>query len=342
MIAFVATQSRGADPARRERDVSRTVIANVAHPAGELLLLLWRHRRFWVNTRAGKLLAERSGKTNLRELQLLLPVRVIHRFQMQRLRRDKTPLREVEAQPDAVLAVELVDREPHIVGRGRRYFADVHRHRRVGSGPATEGFRLQLRQRLLRFEAGRIHGQLREVFVALAGDFVGGEFFEDLQLLRGEQLFRVVRHRRFILLQPFVEPPHHGHLQLLRVLVRAFGEDQAELLRLVVQVVDGAHALMEPHHTIKRENSVLVGVADEQGARSYERGDLRVVPAVSVHHEHAVTMPLDAAVHDVALEVHNASGGTRGLDAVVERSNPPRISAAAAAPRDANARAIHI
>ena len=124
--------------------------------------------------------------------------------------------------------------------------------------------------------------------------------------------------------------------------MRPFGEDETELVGLVVQVVNAAHALVQAHHAVEREDGVLVGVDDEQRARGHERGDLRVIPAVGVHHEHAVAVALDAAVHDVTLQVHDASGGTGHLDALVQRGNPPRVSAAAAAARHAEALAVHV
>ena len=57
--------------------------------------------------------------------------------------------------------------------------------------------------------------------------------------------------------------------------------------------------------------------------RRDQRGDLVVVPAIGVHHEHAVAVALDAAVHDVIAQRGDARGGRGGLDALVERGDLP-------------------
>ena len=53
-------------------------------------------------------------------------------------------------------------------------------------------------------------------------------------------------------------------------------------------------------------------------------------------------MALDRAVHDMIFQIGDAGDRTGHLDALVERGNPPRIGAAAAAAGDTEARFVHL
>ena len=139
----------------------------------------------------------------------------------------------------------------------------------------------------------------------------------------------------------FVEPVERRHAQFLRVAVAAGGDDEAEVVFFAVQLVDATDFCEEPVDAVEREDTVVVGVEDEQRARRDERCDLGKIPPVSVHVIHAVAMPLDDSVDNVVLQVGN-SGDRRGdLDALVERSDPPTVRAAAAAAGNAEAVFVH-
>src|SRR5206468_7173923 len=146
---------------------------------------------------------------------------------------------------------------------------------------------------------------------------------------------------RVVAAQVPVEPAQHGHLEILRVLVGAGTDDQPKLVGGAVQFVDAADQCVQSLNAVQREDRVRVGVHDEQRTRGGERGDLRVIPAPGVDGEHAVAVALDRAVYDVVVEVGNAGHGRGGLDAVVERDDPPRVGAAAGTASDAEAGLVH-
>src|SRR5690606_16055395 len=124
--------------------------------------------------------------------------------------------------------------------------------------------------------------------------------------------------------------------QLLRVLVGAFGDLQAEVPGLVVQLVDFADLHVDIDDAIEREDPVLVGVGDEQRPGSDQGRDHRVVPAEGVDLEHAVAVPFDTAVHDVIIQTGDAGDGDGGLDALVEGGDPPAVRTATGAAGDAD------
>ena len=93
---------------------------------------------------------------------------------------------------------------------------------------------------------------------------VSGQLGEHLQLLRREWLVRdprdrLVRHA----LEPAGEPAERRHLQVLRVLVRALGDQQAQLVAGLVQAVDDAEFGVRPLDAVEREDLVLVGVREQ-------------------------------------------------------------------------------
>ena len=106
--------------------------------------------------------------------------------------------------------------------------------------------------------------------------------------------------------------------------------------------VDPGDGGMDADDAVEREDGILVGVGDEQRARGDQGGELPVVPAVGVHHEHAVAVALDRAVDDVVAQIGDARHGHGDADALVERGGVPRVSAAAGAARHADARGVDL
>ena len=189
-----------------------------------------------------------------------------------------------------------------------------------------------------RARRGDERGVYRRVFL------VGGQRGKDAELLGLEALRRaLVEHgHRVRIFQPALEPMERALIQRLHVCVRALGDLQSDLRLRAERAVDAARAVVDRDDAIERKNRVLVRVADQQRTRRDERGDLVVIPAVGVHHEHAVAVPLDGAVHDVIVQRRDARGRRGDLHAIIERRDVPRIRAAAAAPRHADALRIHI
>ena len=78
-------------------------------------------------------------------------------------------------------------------------------------------------------------------------------------------------------LEPAVEPAERGHLQVLRVLVRAFGDEEAEFVRGFVQAVDAGDVAVHAQHAVEEfeakrswghcTNEYALRVARESGAR---------------------------------------------------------------------------
>ena len=56
--------------------------------------------------------------------------------------------------------------------------------------------------------------------------------------------------------------------------MRAFGDEEAEFVARFVQRVEAGELAMHAHHTVEREDAVLVGIGEEERARGEERGEL--------------------------------------------------------------------
>ena len=164
--------------------------------------------------------------------------------------------------------------------------------------------------------------------------FVGGvgTHGEDAELFRIEEFFGGDGDECLgPALEPAVEPAEGRHLQVLRVLVRTFGDEQAELVGGLVQRVEAREFAVDAEHTVEGEDRVFVGVGEEERARGEQGGEFRVVPAIGIHHEHTVAVALDGAVDHVVVEIGDAGDGHGDLDAVVECGGVPRVGAATGA-----------
>ena len=98
-----------------------------------------------------------------------------------------------------------------------------------------------------------------------------------------------------------------------------------------MQRVEAGEFAMHAEHAVEGEDRVFVGVGEEERPRGEERGEFRVVPAIGVHHEHAVAVAFHDAVDHMVVEIGDAGDGDGDLDAVVERGGIPRVSAATGA-----------
>ena len=152
---------------------------------------------------------------------------------------------------------------------------------------------------------------------------VGREDLEDLQLLGLQQLRGNALHRRVDAFQVAIEPVKRRHLKLLGVPVRPFRDGEAELIGGAVKAVERPDLLVDTRDALQREDRVLVAVRNQQRARGDQRGDFSIIPAVGVHHEHAVAMPLHRAVYDVVPQIGDPCDGDGAFDAVVQGGDPP-------------------
>ena len=100
---------------------------------------------------------------------------------------------------------------------------------------------------------------------------VVGNCREHFQLFRLEIFFRRPFDGRVFAFEETIEPAEHRQLQVLRILVRAFGDEQAEVRACAVKPVDLAYMTVQSHDAIERKNGVLVRVADQQRPRRDHR-----------------------------------------------------------------------
>jgi hypothetical protein len=120
-------------------------------------------------------------------------------------------------------------------------------------------------------------------------------------------------------------------LQLLRIFVRASRDIQRHILGLAVESIDAANFLERAVDAIERKDSVAIGIANQQRPWRDQCREHRVIPAVGVHHKHAVAMPFDAAIDHMVLQIGNASHGYGDFDPFVRSGAPPTVSSTTAA-----------
>ena len=161
------------------------------------------------------------------------------------------------------------------------------------------------------------------MLVTFAGEFIGRQLIEDFQLLPREERDGGIFDERLFVLQKPIKPAKHRHLQFLCVFVRSFGYEQAEFVSGAIQIVNVPDFFVQARHAIEREDGVFIAVTNQQGPRCDQRRHQRKVPAISVHHEHAVAMAFDGALHDMIFKIRNAGDGTCHLDTIIERGDPP-------------------
>src|SRR5206468_191819 len=91
---------------------------------------------------------------------------------------------------------------------------------------------------------------------------------------------------------------------------------------LLVHLVGLPQAGDDPAVPVHREDAVVVAVGEQRGPRRDQGGDRRPLPAVIVVEEHAVTVPVDHLVGDVALQVAHAADRDGDLDPLVGGRDP--------------------
>src|SRR5436305_2232499 len=99
---------------------------------------------------------------------------------------------------------------------------------------------------------------------------------------------------------------------------------------------------MNAQNTIEWKDIIFIAVANEQRTGREESGDLRVIPAIRIHREHAIAMAFDRAIDDVIFEIGDSSDGTGRPNAVIERGDQPRVRATAASARHAETSFVHL
>ncbi len=161
---------------------------------------------------------------------------------------------------------------------------------------------------------------------------VGRQFLEDSEFIGRERFLAVILNLTLDPHQVLVEPAEGGHAEFGRVLVRAGRDIERDLVGGAVKLVDPPRLLIGPLHAVERKDPVGVAIADHQGPRRDQGSHQGVVPAESVDEVHAVAVPLDAAIDHMVLQVGDARHGYGGLDAVVNRRDPPAIRASAGSP----------
>ena len=61
-----------------------------------------------------------------------------------------------------------------------------------------------------------------------------------------------------------VEPAKDRELQILGVFVRSLGDEQAQVVGRVIQLVDLRDFRVQSHDAVEREDGIFVAIADEQ------------------------------------------------------------------------------
>ena len=161
-------------------------------------------------------------------------------------------------------------------------------------------------------------------------------------MLGSEELDRRVGDQRILFLQEAVEPVEGVDPEFLGVLVRPFGDLQAELFGLAVEFVDATDLLVDTDDTVERKDAIFVGVGDQQRPWGEQCRDLGVVPAERVDLEHAVAVALDAAVDNVIGQVRDAGHRDGDPDPVIECADPPAVGTTAGPSRDPDPLAIDL
>ena len=107
---------------------------------------------------------------------------------------------------------------------------------------------------------------------------VVGDLGKHLQLLGLEILFRGGFNDGILAVEEAIEPAQHRQLQILRVLVRAFGDEQAEVRACAVKSIDLTDMTVQSDDAVERKDAVFVGVADQQRPRREHCRQLRIIP----------------------------------------------------------------
>ena len=259
-------------------------------------------------------------------------------------------MNEVDAQSIGGLAFEVVDAHADAITFHRAFLLRVHTGNLLG--PATEDFAFEcLLPAIAEFLKVGFVGRHVGLFGHGDEDLVGGGVLlvlrnvgEHTQICLRERFGRSIEDLHGIsAFEVTLKPVKRAHVDGLQVLVRSLAHLQSEGGRISAeQLVDAAHVGKDAEDTVDGEDGVLVSVHDQKRTRSRERDHAREVPAMRVHEEHAVAMSLDAAVDDLVLHVGDTGGGCAGLDALVERGDPPRVGTATAAAGDTKLRFIDL
>ena len=274
----------------------------------------------------------------------------IERDELEIFRAQAIAMHHIEPQAVGGLAVEIIRRHANAIDLGAVFLLRIDGGDVLG--PAVEDFvfevlhpRIALLSPICGIGGGRRglgHGD--EGFVGLGVDLVLRQFGEDTQGGGLDALFGTfIQHRHGVsAFEVALEPMKRADVQWLQVFVRTFGHLEAEVGLFAEQGVEPAHVLVDAEDAVDGEDGVFVRVHDEQRARSSQRDHALKVPAVGVHEEHAVAVAFHAAVDDLIDHVGDACRRCADFDAIIQRGDPPGISAATAAAGDAEARLVHL
>ena len=114
-------------------------------------------------------------------------------------------------------------------------------------------------------------GDLRnEGIVNLARDLLCRQFFEYPEILGLEILDGGFVDQRVFLFEKAIEPREGVDTKVLRVLVRAFRNLEAEVVGNAEHIVDPFGLSVYLDHAVERKYAILVGIRDEESARRDE------------------------------------------------------------------------
>ena len=331
-------------------DATRADVGHAPFEAGEHLLFLLKGGI--VLRRAGEDFDElaKAGVVGGAEFIPARFIEHIERDELEVLGAQAIAMHDVEPQTVRRLAVEIIRSHADAIDLGAVFLLRIDGGDVLG--PAVEDFVLEgLHPRIaLLGPVGGIRGGRRgfghgdEGFVGLGVDLVLGQFGEDAQGGGFDALFgTLIQHRHGVsAFEVALEPVKRADIQRLQVFVRTFGYLEAEIGLFAQQGVEPAHVLVDAEDTVDGEDGVFVRIDDEQRSRCGQRDHAGEIPAVGVHEEHAVAVAFDAAVDDLIDHVGDARRRCADFDAIIQRGDPPGISAAAAATGDAKARLVHL
>ena len=209
----------------------------------------------------------------------------------------------------------------------------MHLHGRRIKRPGGKGLFLQRLQPLiaqrLPFLGRGGHGRRRCLRHKLMVDprvaLVLGQVREDTQGLGIERFpgCFIRRGHGIRALQKTLEPMEGTRVERLHILVRTFRDLKPDLVFRSHARIEAAGALVELKHARNWKNRILVRIAHQQRSRCHQAHHPVVVPAIRVHHEHAVAVSFHTTVHHVVFQTRDAGGGCRRLDALIQRRDPP-------------------